>query len=133
MSTHFTVKKRTFPITAGIADEGFEMLEQLAYLYLANNKVCHAFDLKNFSLYVSCRSVGGGGVIVLYFEFVDLVPAGSKGWQSPLVHSAQAYACNHFQYVTASCLLQIFLLTLLDAKQAARPAAGRDGQICLCL
>lgn len=25
----------------GITDDGFEMLEQLAYLYLANNKVSH--------------------------------------------------------------------------------------------
>lgn len=40
-----TVFKRcTFAVTAGIADEGFEMLDQLAYLYLANNKVSHAVD-----------------------------------------------------------------------------------------
>ena len=30
------------------------------------------------------------------------MPAGSEGWQSPLVHSARAYACNHFQYGCAS-------------------------------
>lgn len=28
-------------VFAGLEDEGFEMLEQLAYLYLANNKVSH--------------------------------------------------------------------------------------------
>lgn len=72
-------------------------------------------------------------LFVLYFEFAETVPAGSKGWQSPLVHSAQAYACNHFQYVAASCLLQKMLLTLLDAMQAARNVGGRDEQICLCL
>lgn len=27
--------------STGLEDEGFEMLEQLAYLYLANNKVSH--------------------------------------------------------------------------------------------
>lgn len=69
VNTYLSIKTCIFPVTAGIADEGFEMLEQLAYLYLANNKVSHAVDLKsvsnkirksvwkyfplNFSLYVS--------------------------------------------------------------------------------
>lgn len=30
-----------FSLFLGITDDGFEMLEQLAYLYLANNKVSH--------------------------------------------------------------------------------------------
>lgn len=30
-----------FFLFIGITDDGFEMLEQLAYLYLANNKVSH--------------------------------------------------------------------------------------------
>lgn len=31
-----------FFVFIGITDEGFEMLEQLAYVYLANNKVSHS-------------------------------------------------------------------------------------------
>lgn len=30
----------------GLEDEGFETLQQLAYLYLANNKVSHKQDFK---------------------------------------------------------------------------------------
>lgn len=35
-----------FSLITGIADEGFEMLEQLAYLYLANNKVSPTLDFQ---------------------------------------------------------------------------------------
>lgn len=64
--------------------------------------------------------------IVLYFGFADMLPAGSEGWQSLLVHSARAYACNHFQYVAASWLLQKMLLTLLDAVSLGRHVGGRE-------
>lgn len=65
-------------------------------------------------------------VIVRHFGFADTVPAGSEGWQSPLVHTARAYACNHFQYVAASWLLQKMLLTLLDAVRVAGHAGERE-------
>lgn len=38
----------TFSLITGIADEGFEMLEQLAYLYLANNKVSPTQDFQTW-------------------------------------------------------------------------------------
>lgn len=37
----FNVFSMCYFIFTGITNEGFEMLEQLAYLYLANNKVSH--------------------------------------------------------------------------------------------
>lgn len=40
----------------GIEDEGFEMLEQLAYLYLANNKVSHTADSQMFVLSANLKS-----------------------------------------------------------------------------
>lgn len=72
---------------------------------------------------------------MLYFGFADTVPAGSEGWQSPLVHSTQAYACNHLQYVAASWPQQKMLLTLLGVALAGKRAGRerKDGQICLCL
>lgn len=37
----------------GLEDQGFEMLEQLAYLYLANNKVSHtAIHTQDFQMFV---------------------------------------------------------------------------------
>lgn len=63
---------------------------------------------------------------MLYFGFADTLPAGSEGWQSLLVHSARAYACNHIQYVAASWQLQKMLLTLLDAVPLARHVDERE-------
>lgn len=40
------VLEHAFSLVTGIADEGFEMLEQLAYLYLANNKVSPTLDFQ---------------------------------------------------------------------------------------
>lgn len=39
-----------FFLFPGLEDEGFEVLEQLAYLYLANNKVSHTPDFQIFVL-----------------------------------------------------------------------------------
>lgn len=37
----------------GLEDQGFEMLEQLAYLYLANNKVSHTpIHTQDFQMFV---------------------------------------------------------------------------------
>lgn len=41
---NYHYSRYTFSLITGIADEGFEMLEQLAYLYLANNKVSPTSD-----------------------------------------------------------------------------------------
>lgn len=38
----YLMKHHVFCLFIGITDEGFEMLDQLAYLYLANNKVSHS-------------------------------------------------------------------------------------------
>ena len=40
----------------GLEDEGFEMLEQLAYLYLANNKVSHPPHFELFVLSADLKS-----------------------------------------------------------------------------
>ncbi len=40
----------------GLEDEGFETLEQLAYLYLANNKVSHTPDFQMFVLNADLKS-----------------------------------------------------------------------------
>lgn len=63
-----------FYLFIGIADEGFEMLEHLAYLYLANNKVSHTPDFKMFVLKADQRSAGILSIlchltiILLYFD-----------------------------------------------------------------
>lgn len=43
---NYTTCTYAFSLITGIADEGFEMLEQLAYLYLANNKVSPTPDFQ---------------------------------------------------------------------------------------
>lgn len=43
---HNYMSSYTSSLITGIADEGFEMLEQLAYLYLANNKVSPTLDFQ---------------------------------------------------------------------------------------
>lgn len=46
LHVHNYMSSYTFSLITGIADEGFEMLEQLAYLYLANNKVSPTLDFQ---------------------------------------------------------------------------------------
>lgn len=95
----------------GLEDEGFERLEQLAYLYLANNKVSHPFkcfflnaDLHSahmiWRVYMFCVHLTIFLLCAILFWYI--VPAGREGWQSPLIHSVWAYACNHIQYGCAS-------------------------------
>lgn len=59
----------------GLEDEGFEMLEQLAYLYLANNKVSHIPDFQVFvlSANLNCAYMLQQQVHLLHVHFTALL------------------------------------------------------------